>query len=316
MKVFAVLTLLLRLGVGNGFAPLISTGELYQQYQNQHPQKRVFGPSSARCRASQSTFLAIDIGERRSDHSCEKEDGKSGSDFPNLTQGVVLAYGLREEGVKAAQRIVEEDTLMRTIFHSLAQVLDASAYLDDTLDEVLESLHQKNTTTRDDFRASEGCENATPVAISTENVILPPLLLVLPHGHRNTHRKNIDDEGLAPLMIALDACDDIPMAIVTGPGSLASEDRGWPSQNQTLLEVWKDAVHRHSRRHRLMRPVKVHPTPWTPSIGGVSVAMNLELDGAWVDCSLCSRLMPGGRVRDEGEEQRQRWDTSKVKQTN
>lgn len=46
-------------------------------------------------------------------------------------------------------------------------------------------------------------------------------------------------------------------------------------------------------------PVHVHDTKWMPSRQNVHVAMNLELDGAWVE----SAASPGGK----------RWDASKVK---
>lgn len=42
----------------------------------------------------------------------------------------------------------------------------------------------------------------------------------------------------------------------------------------------------------------MHETDWSPSDKEVTVAMNLEMDGAWV----ASKAAPGG----------ERWDTSKV----
>lgn len=54
-----------------------------------------------------------------------------------------------------------------------------------------------------------------------------------------------------------------------------------------------------SRENGLFEPLKVHETGWSPSNEEVTVAMNLELNGAWV----ASKTAAGG----------QRWDTSKVK---
>lgn len=52
------------------------------------------------------------------------------------------------------------------------------------------------------------------------------------------------------------------------------------------------------RENCLAVPLKVHDTAWGPPEKEIDVAMNLELDGAWVS----STTAPG----------QQRWDTSKV----
>ncbi|CAN0069334.1 unnamed protein product [Pylaiella littoralis] len=152
---------------------------------------------------------------------------------------------------------------------------------------------------------------------------MPNLFLVL---QSPTHVSPAEAEGgpdWLPLAVmeALDACEAVPPAIVScvppvvTPSSLSSSSQSSPSPSSSpsslqqlsfeaevldtpLLNVWRQEARRHFQENGLSEPLAVHHTEWCPSTQDVKVAMNLELDGAWV----ASATAPGG----------ERWDTSKL----